>query len=164
MGAFLDKPKTEKHNENGGGNGLRFGLSSMQGWRVEMEDAHCAVIGLPGGLEDWSFFAVFDGHAGAKVSKCCSDQLLDSITGTEEFKSSKVGNNAASPADTKTAAAESIKKALKTGFLALDDRMREIPEIVSGEDKSGSTAVCVLLSPEQIFFCKLWGLAWNFVY
>ena len=40
MGAFLDKPKTEKHNEDGEGNGLKYGLSSMQGWRVEMEDAH----------------------------------------------------------------------------------------------------------------------------
>ena len=56
MGAFLDKPKTEKHTEEGFGNGLRFGLSSMQGWRIEMEDAHCAVVGLPS-LNDWSFFA-----------------------------------------------------------------------------------------------------------
>ncbi|KAG5855207.1 hypothetical protein ANANG_G00046600 [Anguilla anguilla] len=63
MGAFLDKPKTEKHTAHGGGNGLRFGLSSMQGWRVEMEDAHTAAVGLPGGLDDWSFFAVYDGHA-----------------------------------------------------------------------------------------------------
>jgi len=47
MGAFLDKPKTEKLNEKGKGNGLSFGVSSMQGWRMEMEDAHQAVIGLP---------------------------------------------------------------------------------------------------------------------
>ncbi|PNJ70622.1 PPM1A isoform 3 [Pongo abelii] len=31
MGAFLDKPKMEKHNAQGQGNGLRYGLSSMQG-------------------------------------------------------------------------------------------------------------------------------------
>jgi hypothetical protein len=31
MGAFLEKPNTIKHNENGEGNGLRFGVSSMQG-------------------------------------------------------------------------------------------------------------------------------------
>ena len=30
MGAFLDKPKTEKHNECGGANGIRYGVSSMQ--------------------------------------------------------------------------------------------------------------------------------------
>ena len=47
MGAFLEKPKTEKYNESKTGAGLRYGLSSMQGWRLEMEDAHSAVIGLP---------------------------------------------------------------------------------------------------------------------
>ena len=119
-----------------------------------MEDAHCAVIGLPGGLDGWSFFAVFDGHAGAKVSSFCSDQLLESIIGTEEFKSNKTGDNAAASNEAEKVAVENIKKAIKTGFLALDDRMREIPEIVSGEDKSGSTAVCVMLSPEQIFFAN----------
>lgn len=41
MGALLDKPKTDKYNEHGDWNGLRFGLASMQGWRIEMEDAHC---------------------------------------------------------------------------------------------------------------------------
>ncbi len=30
MGAFLDKPKTEKYNECSEGAGLRYGLSSMQ--------------------------------------------------------------------------------------------------------------------------------------
>lgn len=31
MGAFLEKPNTDKHNETGEGNGLRYGVSSMQG-------------------------------------------------------------------------------------------------------------------------------------
>jgi protein phosphatase 1B len=31
MGAFLEKPNTNKHNETGEGNGLRYGVSSMQG-------------------------------------------------------------------------------------------------------------------------------------
>lgn len=48
MGAFLDKPNTEKKSADGQGNGLKYGLSAMQGWRVEMEDAHCAVTGLGG--------------------------------------------------------------------------------------------------------------------
>lgn len=58
------------------GAGLEYGVSSMQGWRVHMEDAHIAetvvyaaevldgkrygVIDLPG----HSIFAVFDGHGG----------------------------------------------------------------------------------------------------
>ena len=48
MGGFLDKPKTEKSQDCNEGNGLKYGVVSMQGWRVEMEDSHSAVIGLPG--------------------------------------------------------------------------------------------------------------------
>lgn len=51
MGALLEKPKTEKHSEAGAGNGLRYGLSSMQGWRIEMEDSHTALANLQGDLE-----------------------------------------------------------------------------------------------------------------
>lgn len=80
MGSFLDKPKTEKTTHQGHGNNLSFGLSAMQGWRIEMEDAHCSLPSLPRpGLEQWSFFAVFDGHAGATVSKYSSDELIKSI-------------------------------------------------------------------------------------
>lgn len=84
MGSFLDKPKTEKTNESGHGNELRYGLSAMQGWRIEMEDAHCSVIGLPGSpLDKWSFFAVFDGHAGGTVSKYAAKELLNTILATD---------------------------------------------------------------------------------
>jgi len=40
---------------------------------------------------------------------------------------------------------------LYIGFLLLDDKMRTIPEMASGEDKSGSTAVCVLISPTHLY-------------
>jgi protein phosphatase 1B len=39
----------------------------MQGWRCEMEDAYYAKARLFNPLDEWSFFAVFDGHAGCKV-------------------------------------------------------------------------------------------------
>ena len=86
MGAFLDKPKTEKYNESKTGAGLRYGLSSMQGWRIEMEDAHSAVIGIPEISENISWFAVFDGHAGSRVSAHCSTHLLESISTFDDFK------------------------------------------------------------------------------
>lgn len=150
MGAFLDKPKTEKHNEGGMGNGLHFGLSSMQGWRVEMEDAHTAVIGLPHGLTDWSFFAVYDGHAGAKVSACCAAQLMEHIIANEDFR----GKLDVSQGTEIFPSIEDVQKGIKTGFLQFDDRMRTLPEMVSGEDKSGSTAVCTIVSPTHIFFAN----------
>lgn len=39
MGIYLSTPKTEKFSEDGENARLRFGLSSMQGWRATMEDA-----------------------------------------------------------------------------------------------------------------------------
>jgi protein phosphatase 1G len=39
MGTSLSIPKTEKFSEDGENDQLRYGLSSMQGWRATMEDA-----------------------------------------------------------------------------------------------------------------------------
>lgn len=148
MGAFLDKPKTDKHNEGGFGNDLKYGLASMQGWRVEMEDAHTAVIGLPS-LKDWSFFAVFDGHAGAKVSAMCAEQLMDHIIANEDFPKMDIKSGTETQPSI-----ESVKNGIKTGFLSLDEKLRNMPEVMSGQDKSGSTAVGAILAPKYIFFAN----------
>ncbi|KAK9875420.1 hypothetical protein WA026_007813 [Henosepilachna vigintioctopunctata] len=136
MGAFLDKPMTEKFLESGEGNGLKYGVASMQGWRIEMEDAHMAKTQLgEGELKDWSYFAVFDGHAGAGVSKHCAAHLLEAIMATEEFQ-------------------EDTKKGIHNGFLELDNQMRSLPELSSGEDRSGTTAVCAFVSPRLIYIAN----------
>uniref|UniRef100_A0A8C7HFQ5 Protein phosphatase 1A n=1 Tax=Oncorhynchus kisutch TaxID=8019 RepID=A0A8C7HFQ5_ONCKI len=142
MGAFLDKPKMEKHNAHGEGNSLTYGLSSMQGWRVEMEDAHTAVIGLPHGLDPWAFFAVYDGHAGSQVAKYCCGHLLEHITSNPDFQS------ALEPEPN----VESVKTGIRTGFLQIDEHMRSISEKKHGVDRSGSTAVGVMISPGHIYF------------
>lgn len=149
MGSFLDKPKTEKHNETGSGNGLRFALSCMQGWRVEMEDAHSALVSLPGNLNDWSFFAVYDGHAGSRVSAYCAEQLIRSITANEALKGLSVDE-----LKELTGKEEIVKCAIRQGFLDLDETLRKLPEVINGEDKSGSTVVCVLISPTHIYFAN----------
>ncbi|KAK1444210.1 PPM-type phosphatase-like domain containing protein [Babesia gibsoni] len=49
MGAHLSSPKTDKFSFYGGDlkvNTTRYGASSMQGWRVSMEDAHLALVDL----------------------------------------------------------------------------------------------------------------------
>jgi len=150
MGAFLDKPKTEKHTEVGTGNGLRYGLSSMQGWRVEMEDAHLAVAGLPSGLSDWSAFAVFDGHAGGRVSAYCAEHLLNAVVGNEDFNGGRivVDNSDIRPS------IEEVRVGIRTGFLRLDDRLRSHPQTKSGEDRSGTTVVCVFITPMHIIFAN----------
>ncbi|XP_041748223.1 protein phosphatase 1B-like isoform X2 [Coregonus clupeaformis] len=145
MGAFLDKPKTEKHNAHGEGNGLRYGLSSMQGWRVEMEDAHTATVGLPQGLHDWSFFAVYDGHAGSRVANYASKHLLGHII---THSMGPPGPEGVTPAP----AVETVKTGIRTGFLKIDEHMRNFSDLRNGMDRSGSTAVAVLLSPEHLYF------------
>ncbi|XP_017462162.1 PREDICTED: protein phosphatase 1B-like, partial [Rhagoletis zephyria] len=144
MGAILDTPHTDKTTENGTGNDLRYGVCSMQGWRVEMEDAHCAQVGLPD-LDDWSFFAVFDGHAGAYVSAHCAQNLLKTILQTEKFRQY--------PTAVETAL-QKIKLKIRDGFLTLDEKMKQLPEVESGEDISGSTAVSALISPSHFFFAN----------
>lgn len=76
MGAFLEKPKTEKSSHLEHGANLSYGLSAMQGWRIDMEDAHTSILSLQPPLKSWAYFGVYDGHAGSKVSERCSTQLL----------------------------------------------------------------------------------------
>lgn len=86
MGGMLSQPVTDKRTNEGDGLGLRYGLSSMQGWRSEMEDAHDVKIGLKYGLEDWSYFAVFDGHAGKRAAAFAAWNLLEFILRDSKFK------------------------------------------------------------------------------
>lgn len=39
MGVYLSHPRTEKSSEDGENDKLKYGVSSMQGWRSTMEDA-----------------------------------------------------------------------------------------------------------------------------
>lgn len=139
MGAFLDKPKTDKVTAKGEGCGLRFGVSAMQGWRMEMEDAHICATNVQG-LEDWSFFGVFDGHAGPKVSQYCSQHLLDCIVSKIDKKAEDI--------------VEAVKQGIHDGFLELDERLRQLPECVDGKDRSGTTAIVVMVSPKKIVWAN----------
>lgn len=59
MGNFLESPKREKDSHEFDFNGYQIGVSGMQGWRLEMEDAHLAKT-MPD-KPDHTFVAVFDG-------------------------------------------------------------------------------------------------------
>lgn len=64
-----------------------WGVCGMQGWRVEMEDAHIATeISLPQNKKGM-LFAVFDGHGGDQVAKFANKKFTEVLVSQAEFKS-----------------------------------------------------------------------------
>ncbi|OIW21440.1 hypothetical protein TanjilG_03540 [Lupinus angustifolius] len=103
MGTNMSYPKTEKLSEDGENDLLRYGLSSMQGWRTTMEDAHAAHLNL---APSTSFFGVYDGHGGNVVAKFCAKYLHQQVLKSEEYIAGDV--------------AASLQKA----FFRMDEMMR----------------------------------------
>lgn len=78
MGQVLPRHVTAKESGDADAvpKGLAWGFSSMQGWRVSMEDAHFALGTLQGhGWEDTAAFGVMDGHGGEHVAHFCEHYL-----------------------------------------------------------------------------------------
>lgn len=76
MGIYLPKPNTDKSTTTGKIEGFEFAESSMQGWRMSMEDAHICHLNIVTGIH---LFAVFDGHGGSEVAKFCNKYFVDSL-------------------------------------------------------------------------------------
>jgi protein phosphatase 1B len=137
MGSFLDKPITEKDVDEDEGNGIKWGYASMQGWRVEMEDAHLHVASLEEmGSPEAGFFGVFDGHGGKLVSTHVAAHLLDVLGSTSAWK------------------AGDKKQAIHEAYMTIDDQMKSLPAVVSGEDKSGTTAITAMVLPDRVIFAN----------
>ncbi|KAK2554048.1 Protein phosphatase 1A [Acropora cervicornis] len=147
MGAFLEKPKTEKVTKSASGNGFRYGVASMQGWRIEMEDAHTDITALNHELQEWSFFGIFDGHAGSNASLFCAENLLGCVLSSDDFKEA-LKSGPSSPD------LEQLKSGIKMGFFELDKTMRERPAWSNGDDKSGTTAVTAMITPKEYIFAN----------
>ncbi|XP_074280452.1 putative protein phosphatase 2C 60 [Silene latifolia] len=103
MGVYLSTPKTEKFSEDGENSRVRYGLSSMQGWRSTMEDAHAAFPDLDAST---SFFGVYDGHGGKVVSKFCAKFLHQQVIKSEAYS------------------AGDLATALEKAFFRMDEMMR----------------------------------------
>lgn len=103
MGTYLSTPKTEKFSEDGENGRVKYGLSSMQGWRATMEDAHAA---LPDLDHSTSFFGVYDGHGGKVVAKFCAKFLHQQVVKHEAYSNGDIET--------------SVEKA----FIRMDEMMR----------------------------------------
>lgn len=109
-----------------------------------MEDAHTALCSVQG-FPTWSFFGVYDGHAGAGVSARCSTNLLPAILeNIARIKDMNEDYGETGP----------LSNAIRSGFLQLDESMRTLPEVMAGQDRSGSTAICCLVTKKHLYFAN----------
>ncbi|PSS27346.1 hypothetical protein M430DRAFT_46443 [Amorphotheca resinae ATCC 22711] len=141
MGQTLSEPVVEKTSASGGDERLIFGVSSMQGWRISMEDAHAAILDLqtedgaqtgPTSIDKrLSFFGVYDGHGGDRVALFAGEHIHKIVAKQEAFKKGD------------------IEQALKDGFLATDRAILDDPRYE--EEVSGCTASVGILSSKKIY-------------
>jgi len=139
---------TEKETETGcSETGLVYGVSAMQGWRVEMEDSHTLVGAIPA-LPSLGFFGVYDGHGGAYTSAYAGNHLLNIFSERAEFKSYITMSE-----DQKNSSEgiELVKNALSNTFLQIDELMlAESDEQRDPRDRSGCTCIVVIVTPKHI--------------
>eukprot|EP00760_Papus_ankaliazontas_P017479 PhM_4_TR1727/c1_g1_i1/m.30574/K04461/PPM1B, PP2CB; protein phosphatase 1B len=75
MGAVLPKPVTTKVLERKGNKFYAVGGCSMNGFRENMEDAHCVHFDANNGPQNWGMFGIFDGHVNEKCSEYVGREL-----------------------------------------------------------------------------------------
>ncbi|CAM9290790.1 unnamed protein product [Chrysoparadoxa australica] len=112
----------------------------MQGWRVEMEDAHTIVTDIPG-LTEHAFVAVYDGHGGSLSAKYAGQHMMDVLKATASFKAYVKGGGKD---------ATMLEEALKKAFLDIDAALRERNVQVRAWDRSGCTAIAAIITPKEV--------------
>lgn len=95
-----------------------------------MEDSHTHILSLPDDSEA-AFFAVYDGHGGAKVAEYAGKHLHKYITKQTEYKE---GN---------------MVDAMQQAFLELDEAMLQEESLKI--EQAGSTAVTILIKNDTLY-------------
>jgi protein phosphatase 2C family protein 2/3 len=135
MGQNLSEPVTNKVTSSQRDDQLYVGSSSMQGWRINMEDAHTHLLRTGPPEAECSFFAVYDGHGGSAVAEYAGLMLHKRFLERPEYL------------------ANDIPSALINCVLAFDAKMLAEPEI--RDQMSGSTAIIVVLKNNHLYIANL---------
>ncbi|KAK6013758.1 protein phosphatase 2C [Ostertagia ostertagi] len=127
-------------------------MASMQGWRVDMEDAHVVEVSMADRepYKDWSFFAVFDGHAGNVAADDAAENIMKTLMETPQFEkvTEELKSNGGVLCEKSIIL---LEDGIKAGFLKLDENIRTRLD----SDRSGSTAVCAMITPTHIIIANL---------
>ncbi|XP_055502060.1 integrin-linked kinase-associated serine/threonine phosphatase 2C isoform X1 [Leucoraja erinacea] len=128
---------------------LKGYAAERKGEREEMQDAHIIIDNftasfeqLPSEVSRLSYFAVFDGHGGARASKYAAQNLHLNLT--RNFPTGDVSNTE-----------KSIKKCLLMTFKQTDEGFLKQASSQKPAWKDGTTATCVLLVDKDIFVTNL---------
>lgn len=130
MGQTLSEPITQKETSACENELFKVGASCMQGWRINMEDAHTQLLSIDND-KNAAFFAVYDGHGGSKVAEYAGMHLHERIINHASFKE----NN--------------LTDAIKKGFLGIDEDMLDDEEMK--DELAGTTAICVIIKDNKIY-------------
>lgn len=88
MGAYLSEPVVDKETESASMGSMKYGATSMQGWRINQEDAHNCILNFD---ENCSFFAVYDGHGGAEVSQYAARRFPEFLKSSPAWSEGRLG-------------------------------------------------------------------------
>lgn len=130
MGQTLSEPVTAKETSSCSNDRVKVGASCMQGWRINMEDAHTHLLSLSED-KDAAFFAVYDGHGGEKVAQYAGNHVHKKIVCHPAYKKGD------------------MVEAIKQGFLEIDSDMLKDENM--RDELAGTTAVVVLLKNDKIY-------------
>ena len=87
MGNELDKPILDKNSYDEENKYIKFGVSSLQGWKTKMEDYNFYSIDIvPNSDKNIDIFGIMDGHRGPEVAKYISTHFIDTLLSNPSFK------------------------------------------------------------------------------
>lgn len=155
---------------------LKCAVSGMKGWRPTMEDQHMLEFRLNVGakkqeLQCHSIFGVFDGHGGGYTSRYLKDNFVSVFCNRPELEEYAELENSGPESRSDGNGVQLLQDALTATFLKIDEDlmtmheekvaaaadaakpqiiMAKKPTALSAMDRSGSTAVVVLLTPHYI--------------
>uniref|UniRef100_A0A3P8TRG3 Integrin-linked kinase-associated serine/threonine phosphatase 2C n=1 Tax=Amphiprion percula TaxID=161767 RepID=A0A3P8TRG3_AMPPE len=128
---------------------LRGFVAARRGERDEMQDAHVmlpdmsgCMTSLPGNTSRVSYFAIFDGHGGARASRFAAEHLHQTLA--KKFPSGDPEN-----------VDKLIKKCLLDTFRQTDEEFLKKASSQKPAWKDGSTATCVLVVDDMVYVANL---------
>ncbi|XP_074535859.1 integrin-linked kinase-associated serine/threonine phosphatase 2C [Halichoeres trimaculatus] len=128
---------------------LKGFVAARRGEREEMQDAHvlmpdmsACLSSLPGHVSRVSYFAVFDGHGGARASRFAAENLHHNLA--KKFPNGEKEN-----------LDKLIKKCLLDTFRQTDEDFLKKASSQKPAWKDGSTATCVLVVDDMVYVANL---------